>query len=103
MINVFCRFIRGRSSNRRDGVGNMSVRYQLNRTVVVAQLLFGQHVRAVTMYMAVDADDLFHDAGNRSDVVRNHDDRHAFVQLVQRAVKFLFEFVVHKIRRFVQD
>ena len=33
------------------GVGNVAVRNELNRAVVVAQLLFGQHVRTVTLQL----------------------------------------------------
>lgn len=85
------------------GVGDVPVRYQLNRAVVVAQLFLGQNVRTVAVDLPVDADDLLHDAGDRTDVVRHHDDRHAGVQFMQRAVKLLLEFVVHEIRGFVQD
>ena len=85
------------------GVGDVPVRYQLNRAVVVAQLFLGQNVRTVAVDLPVDADDLLHDAGDRADVVRHHDDRHAGVQFMQRAVKLLLEFVVHEIRGFVQD
>ena len=49
---------RGRSIRPRvvlqHGVGNVAVRNELNRAVVVAQLLFGQHVRTVTVHAAVD-------------------------------------------------
>ena len=82
------------------GMGNMAVRDELDRAVVVAQLLLGQHVRMMAVYAAVYADDLLHDAGDRTDVVRHHDDRHARIQLVQRAVEFLLELVVHEIRGF---
>ena len=34
------------------GMGNMAVRDELDRAVVVAQLLFGQHVRTVTVHAA---------------------------------------------------
>ena len=85
------------------GVGNVPVRHELDGAVVVAQLLLGDDVRTVAVHAAVHADDLLHDAGDRADVVRHHDDRHAAVQFVQRAVKLVFEFVVHEIRRLVQD
>ena len=55
------------------------------------------------MCAAIDADDLLHDAGDRSDVVRDDDDGHAPIEFLQRAVQFLFETVVHEVRRFVQN
>ena len=86
-----------------DRVGDMAVRDELDRAVVVAQLLFGQDVRAVAVNPPVDAYDLFHDAGDRADVVRDHHDRHAVVEFAERAVEFVFEFVVHEIRGFVEN
>ena len=55
------------------------------------------------MCAAIDADDLLHDAGDRSDVVRDDDDGHAPIEFLQCAVQFLFETVVHEVRRFVQN
>ena len=52
------------------GVGDMPVRYQLDRAVVVAQLLLGQYVRAVAVNLSVDTDDLLHDAGDRASSAR---------------------------------
>lgn len=43
-------------------VGNVPVRHELNGAVIVAQLLFGDDVRAVAVYAAVHADDLLYDA-----------------------------------------
>ena len=37
-----------------DGVWNVAMSNQLNRTVVVAKLLLGDDIRLVAMYVAVD-------------------------------------------------
>ena len=44
------------------GVGNITMCYYLYRTVVVAQLLLGDYIRVVTMYVAVYAYDVAHHA-----------------------------------------
>lgn len=51
----------------------------------------------------VDADDLLDDAGDGSDVVRDHDDGHSFVQFAQGVVKLLFELVVNEIGGLIED
>ncbi len=51
----------------------------------------------------IDADDLLHDAGDRTDVVRNHDDGHPLVQKTKRTIEFVFETVVDEIGRLVEN
>ena len=55
------------------------------------------------VHVAVHADDLLHDARDRAQVVRDHHDGHAAVQLAQRLVELLLEAVVHEVRRFVEN
>ena len=55
------------------------------------------------MHMAVDADDLLDMGGNRSQIVRYHDDGHFVVELFEQRVKLLLEPVVDEIGRFVQN
>lgn len=55
------------------------------------------------MHMAVDADDLLDMGGNRSQIVRYHDDGHFVVELLEQRVKLLLEPVVDEIGRFVQN
>jgi hypothetical protein len=45
-----------------DCVGNIAMRNNLNGAVVVAQLLLGDDIRVVAVYVAVDADDVVHNA-----------------------------------------
>ena len=52
-----------------DSVGNIAMCDNLNRAVVVAQLLLGYDVRVVAVYVAVDADDVVHNARNSTHVV----------------------------------
>lgn len=85
------------------GMGNGSVRDHLNRTVVIPQLFGRKDIGSVPVYVAVYADDLFHDAGYGSDVVRDHDDCHPVVQFAEGLVQLLFESVVHEIGGFVED
>lgn len=85
------------------GVWDVAVREELDRAVVVAQLLLGEDVRPVAVHPAVHADDLLDDAGDGPDVVRDNDDRHAVVQRAERVVELLFEPVVHEVRGLVED
>lgn len=85
------------------GVWDCSVRDHLNRTVVIPQLFGRKDIGSVPVYVAVYADDLLHDAGYGSDVVRDHDDCHPVVQFAEGLVQLLFESVVHEIGGFVED
>ena len=61
-------------------VGDATVRDNLYRTLVVVELLLRDDVGVVAVYRTVYADDVFHDARDSADVVRNHHDCHFFVQ-----------------------
>ena len=52
-----------------DGVGDVAVREELDRTPVVAQLLLVDDVGVVAVYVAVDADDIFHDRRDRPQIM----------------------------------
>lgn len=69
-----------------DGVGNIAVRYELYRAVVVAQLLLGDDVRIVAMHVAVDTYDATHDTRDSADVVRHHNYGHMLREMVQKVV-----------------
>ena len=58
------------------GVGYVTVRYDLNGAVVVAQLLLGENIRVVTMCCAINADDTLHNAGDCAQIVRNNHHSH---------------------------
>ena len=64
-------------------VGYMSVRDNLYRTVVVAQLLLGDDVRLVAVYVAVDTHNALNNARYGTDVVRYHDDGHIVSKVVE--------------------
>lgn len=83
-------------------VGDDTVGQELNRAVVVAQLLLGDAVRMVAVHLTVDAGNLLDDACDGSDVVRNHHNRHAAVQLMEHVVELLFELVVDEVGRLVE-
>ena len=61
---------------------NITVRDNLNRAVVVLQLLGCDDVRVVAMNGAIDANNALYDACNRSQVVRYHNYRHTLVKAV---------------------
>ena len=82
---------------------HVAVKDDLYRAVVVVQLLRRDAVGVVAMHMAVDADDLLDMGGNRSQIVRYHDDGHFVVELFEQRVKLLLEPVVDEIGRFVQN
>ena len=52
-------------------VGNLAVRNNLNRAVIVGQLLGGDEVGVVAVDGAIDTHDAAHLGGNRTDVVRH--------------------------------
>lgn len=85
------------------GMGNIAVRYQLDRTVVIGQLFGGNIIRVVSVYRAVDANDALDVTCYRPQVMRHHDDSHAVIERGQYFVQFLFKFVIDKIGRFVQN
>ena len=58
---------------------NVAVRYDLDRAVVVLQLLGRDDVRVVAMNGAIDANNALYDACNRAEVVRYHNYRHTLV------------------------
>ena len=84
-------------------MGNIAVRYQLDRTVVIGQLFGGNIIRVVSVYRAVDANDALDVTCYRPQVMRHHDDSHAVIERGQYFVQFLFKFVIDKIGRFVQN
>ena len=84
-------------------VGNVPVGEQLNRAVVVGELLGGDAIRVVTMHCAIDADNLFDQTRNRADVVRYHDDGHPLAQFPQGVVERLLKLVVDEVGRLVQN
>ena len=58
---------------------NVSVRYNLDRTMVVLQLLGSYDVRVVAMYRAIYANNALYDACDCAEVVRHHNDSHTLV------------------------
>ena len=66
-----------------DGVGNVTVGDNLYGAVVVAQLLLGDDIGVVAVHMAVDADDVVHDARYCAHVVRHHHNSHIVAEVVQ--------------------
>ena len=66
-----------------DGVGNVTVRDNLYRTVIASQLLLGDDVRVVTMDVVVDADDALDYARHGANVVRHHNDCHLVSEVVK--------------------
>ena len=67
----------------KDGVGNVTVRDNLYRTVIASQLLLGDDVRVVTMDVVVDADDALDYARHGANIVRYHNDCHLVGQVVE--------------------
>ena len=57
----------------------------------------------VPVYMPVDTDNLFDHACDGADVMRDHYDGHAPIQLMQKPIQLFFELVVNEIRRFVEN
>lgn len=84
-------------------VRNVSVRDDLDRAVVVLQLLGSDDVRVVAMYGAIHADNALHNARDGAQIVRHHNYRHTLVQTMQERVEFVLELVVHKVRRLVEN
>ena len=81
----------------KNGVGNIAVGDNLNGAVVVAQLLLGDYIRVVAVYMAVDADDVVHNARYGTYVVRHHHNGHVVAKVVQQVVQLVLEAVIHKV------
>ena len=86
-----------------DRVWNVSVRDNLDRAVVVLQLLGSDDVRVVAMNGAIHADNALHHTCNGAQIVRHHNYRHTHVQTMQERVEFILELVVHKVRRLVEN
>lgn len=86
-----------------DRVWNVSVRDNLDRAVVVLQLLGSDDVRVVAMNGAIHADNALHHTCNGAQIVRHHNYRHTLVQTMQERVEFVLELVVHKVRRLVKN
>ena len=86
-----------------DRVWNVSVRDNLDRAVVVLQLLGSDDVRVVAMNGAIHADNALHHTCNGAQIVRHHNYRHTLVQTMQERVEFILELVVHKVRRLVEN
>lgn len=63
-------------------VRNIAVRDNLNRAVVVAQLLLGDYVRIVAVNMAIYADDATNNTRNCANIVRHHHYRHLLRKVV---------------------
>lgn len=66
-----------------DRVGDITVGDNLYGAVVVAQLLLGDDIRVVAVDMAVDADDIVHDARYCAHVVRYHHNSYLVAEVVQ--------------------
>lgn len=66
-----------------DGVGDVTVRDNLYRTVIASQLLLGDDVRVVTMDVVVDADDALDHARYGANIVRHHNDCHLVGEVVE--------------------
>ena len=52
-----------------DCMRNIAMRYNLNRAVVVAQLLLGNDIRIVAMNMAIDTHDALHNTRYGTNIV----------------------------------
>lgn len=65
-----------------DGVGDITVGDNLDGAVVVAELLLGDDVRVVAVDMAVDADDVIHNARYSTHIVRHHHNGHIVAEVV---------------------
>ena len=86
----------------KDGVGNVAVGDNLDGAVVVAQLLLGDDVRVVAMDMAVDADNVIHNARYGTHVVRHHHNSHVVAEVVQKIIQLILEAVIHKVGGLVE-
>ena len=84
-------------------VRNVAVSNDLNRAVVVVELLGSDDVRRVAMNVPIDADDTLHHAGNRAQVVRHHHNSNALVQLLQKRIQLPLETVIHEDGRLVKN
>ena len=67
-------------------VRHVTVSNDLNRTIIVVELLGRNDVRCVAMNVAIDADDVLNDARNRTQVVRHHHDSNTLIQLLQQFI-----------------
>ena len=85
-----------------DGVGNIAMRDNLDGAVVVAQLLLGDDVRVVAMDMAVDADNVIHNARYGTHVVRPHHNSHVVAEVVQKIIQLILEAVIHTVGGLVE-
>ena len=83
-------------------VWDIAVSDNLYGAVVVAQLLLGDYVRVVAMNVSVYAYYALHEARYCTYVVRYHGNSHILGEVVQYAVQFVLEAVVHKVCRLVK-
>ena len=81
---------------------HVAVSNDLNRAIVIVELLGSNHVRGVAMNVTIDADDILHHAGYSSDVVRYHHDSHFVIEFVQKRIEFVLEVVVNEVGRLVE-
>ena len=86
-----------------DGVGDVSVGYNLDGAVVAAQLLLCEDVGVVAVHMAIDADNGIHERGDCADIVRDNHHRHLRAELLCEGVKLLLEGVINEVSRLVED
>ncbi len=82
---------------------HLAVRDDLNRAVVVVELLGGYDVRVVPMHASVDANDALDETRNRTQIVRHHHDGHTFVEPAQQRIQLVLEFVVDEVGRLVEN
>lgn len=86
-----------------NGVRHVAMRNDLYRAIVAGQLLLADDVGVVVMQRPVDTGNRLYVIGDRTHVMRNHQDRHRLVEVAQDKVKIAFKFVVHKSVRLVED
>ena len=86
-----------------NGMRDVAVADHLNGTIVIVQLFGGNDVGVVPVYVLVDADDRLDIGGDGTQVVRNHHDGHAAVELSENFVQLFFKTVVHKVGGFIQN
>ena len=67
----------------KNGVRNRAVADNLDRAVIVVELLLCDYIRVVAVYDAIDTDDTLDSAGYCSHIVRDHNDCHLLVKLLQ--------------------
>ena len=67
-------------------VGHVAVSNDLNRAIVIVELLGRNNIRCVAMNVTIDADNVLHHAGDRTQVVRHHHDSDTLVQLFQQFI-----------------